>query len=131
MRGLGLGFTNPVGTRGVWGMCLCLDCGGVEGSGWVVWTMEGGVLLCLCVIAIFHVFLWFTFCVLGVVNSTHGGRGEGAGNEVTSVYSLLPLTLRMTDWGSQILHKDEMMTYWSHDVGYLCIDCSACKSFDH
>ena len=27
MRGLGLGFTNPVGTGGVWDACLC--CGGV------------------------------------------------------------------------------------------------------
>ena len=32
--GLGLGFTNPVGTEGV---CLCLGCGGVSGLGgeWV------------------------------------------------------------------------------------------------
>ena len=34
MRGLGLGFTNPVGTWGVFDMCLCLDCGGVGGE-WV------------------------------------------------------------------------------------------------
>ena len=34
MKGLGLGFTNPVGTGGV---CLCLGCGGVGGVGgeWV------------------------------------------------------------------------------------------------
>ena len=29
MRGLGLGFTNPVGTWGVLDMCLCLGCSGV------------------------------------------------------------------------------------------------------
>ena len=29
MRGLGLGFTNTVGTRGVLDVCLCLGCGGV------------------------------------------------------------------------------------------------------
>ena len=34
MRGLGLGFTNPVGTGGVLDMCMCLDCGGVGGE-WV------------------------------------------------------------------------------------------------
>ena len=27
MRGLGLGFTNPVGTGGVLDMCLCFGCG--------------------------------------------------------------------------------------------------------
>ena len=37
MRGLGLGFTNPVGTRGVLDVCLCFGCGGVGGVGgeWV------------------------------------------------------------------------------------------------
>ena len=34
MRGLGLGFTNPVGTRGVLDVCLCFDCAGVGGK-WV------------------------------------------------------------------------------------------------
>ena len=29
MRGLGLGFTNPVGTGGVLDVCLYLGCGGV------------------------------------------------------------------------------------------------------
>ena len=33
MRELGLGFTNPVGTGGVLGMCLCFGCGGVGGVG--------------------------------------------------------------------------------------------------
>ena len=27
MRGLGLGFTNPVGTGGVLDVCLCFGCG--------------------------------------------------------------------------------------------------------
>ena len=31
MRGLGLGVTNPVGTGGVFDVCLCLACGGVGG----------------------------------------------------------------------------------------------------
>ena len=34
MRGLGLGFTNPVGTGGVLDVCLCLNCGCVDGE-WV------------------------------------------------------------------------------------------------
>ena len=29
MRGLGVGFTNPVRTGGVLDVCLCLGCGGV------------------------------------------------------------------------------------------------------
>ena len=33
MRGLGLGFTNHVGTGGVLGVCLCLGCDGVGGVG--------------------------------------------------------------------------------------------------
>ena len=37
MRGLGLGFTNPVGTGEVLDVCLCFGCGGVGGVGgeWV------------------------------------------------------------------------------------------------
>ena len=37
MRGLGLGFTNPVETGGVLNVCLCLGCVGVCGVGgeWV------------------------------------------------------------------------------------------------
>ena len=49
MKELGLGFTNPVGTRGVLDMCLCFGCGGVAGE-WVgAWTRvgRGGVVLCL------------------------------------------------------------------------------------
>ena len=40
MRRLGLGFTNPMGTRGVLDMCLYLGCDGVGGE-WVwygAWT---------------------------------------------------------------------------------------------
>ena len=33
MRGLGLGFTNPVGTCGVLDMYMCLGCSGVGGVG--------------------------------------------------------------------------------------------------
>ena len=38
LRGLSLGFTNPVGTGGVWDMCLCFGCGGVG----VCWGIVGG-----------------------------------------------------------------------------------------
>ena len=53
MRGLGLGFTNPVGTGGVLDVCLCFSCGGVGvvGVEWVgVWTIvcRGGVALYQC-----------------------------------------------------------------------------------
>ena len=34
IRGLGLGFTNPVGTGGVLDVCLCLGCGVV-----VLWVV--------------------------------------------------------------------------------------------
>ena len=34
MRELGLGFTNPVGTGGVFDMCQCFGCG-VVGGEWV------------------------------------------------------------------------------------------------
>ena len=33
MRGLGLGFTNPVETGSVMDVCLCLGCGDVAGVG--------------------------------------------------------------------------------------------------
>ena len=35
MRGLHLGFTNPVGTGDVFDVCLCLGCGDVGGVGGV------------------------------------------------------------------------------------------------
>ena len=34
IRGLCLGFTNPVRTGGVLDVCLCLRCCGVGGEGW-------------------------------------------------------------------------------------------------
>ena len=33
MRGLGLGFTNPVRTGGVLDVCLCFGCGGMGSVG--------------------------------------------------------------------------------------------------
>ena len=53
MRGLGLGFINPVRIGGVLDMCLCLGCGGVcgvDGERVGAWTRvwRGGVVLCLC-----------------------------------------------------------------------------------
>ena len=33
MRGLCLDFTNPVGTGGVFDVCVCFSCGGVDGVG--------------------------------------------------------------------------------------------------
>ena len=52
MRGLGLSFTNPVGKRGVLGMCLCFDCGCVGGIGgeWVEGLDQGWERWCyVCV----------------------------------------------------------------------------------
>ena len=53
VRGLGLGFTIPVGTGGVLDVCLCLGCGGVGSVGGEcvgAWTRawRGRVVLCLC-----------------------------------------------------------------------------------
>ena len=53
VRGLGLGFTNLVGTGGVLDMCLCFGCGGVGGVGGecvgdLDQGLEGWVVLCLC-----------------------------------------------------------------------------------
>ena len=43
MRGLGMGFTNPVGTGGVLDVCLCFGCGGVcaVGGEWVGGVNQG------------------------------------------------------------------------------------------
>ena len=49
MRGLGLGFTNPVVTGGVLDVCLCLGCGSVGAVGGVCWwfgTRSGRVGWC-------------------------------------------------------------------------------------
>ena len=48
MRGLDLGFTNPVGTGGVLDVCLCFGCGGVGGVGreWVGGLDQGGERWC-------------------------------------------------------------------------------------
>ena len=46
MRGLDLGFSNPVAAEGVLDVCLCFSCGGVGGE-WVgAWTRvwRGGVM---------------------------------------------------------------------------------------
>ena len=46
MRGLGLGFTNPVETGGVLDVCLCYGCGGVVsvgGVGGVDGELAGGL----------------------------------------------------------------------------------------
>ena len=50
MRGLGLDFTNPVGTGGVLDVCLYFGCGGVGGEWLGAWTRvwRGVVVLCLC-----------------------------------------------------------------------------------
>ena len=50
MRGLGLGFTNPMGTGGLLYVCLCFGCGGVGGEwvGGLDQGLEGGVVLCMC-----------------------------------------------------------------------------------
>ena len=48
MRGLGLGFTNPVGTGGMWDMCLC--CSGIGGVGRWLGPESGrvGCYVCVC-----------------------------------------------------------------------------------
>ena len=48
MRGMGLGFTNPVGTGGVFDVCLCFGCGGVGGEWIGAWTRDGrGGVMCV------------------------------------------------------------------------------------
>ena len=40
----GLGFTNPVETGEVLGVCLCLGCCGGSGvGGWGIWSVSGRV----------------------------------------------------------------------------------------
>ena len=61
---------------------------------------SGSLLAEFCVLKdldVAAIFLWITFFVFGVANLTRGERGEGGGNEVTSICSLLPFPLKMTD----------------------------------
>ena len=57
MRGLGLGFTNPVRTERVCDECLCLGCGGVGGVGGVGGLGQGlGGLIAVmpvCVVSLY------------------------------------------------------------------------------
>ena len=48
-RGLGLGFTNHVGSGRVLDVCPCFGCGSVGGVGgeWVGGLDQGGVVLCV------------------------------------------------------------------------------------
>ena len=62
VTGLGLGFTNSEGTWGKWDMCLCFGCGCVGGVGesrWAAWAnvWEGGVVLCLCVLLVWILYV--------------------------------------------------------------------------
>ena len=54
MRGVGLGFTNPMGTGEVLDVCLCFGCGGVGSVAgeWVggLGPGSGGVVLWLCLL---------------------------------------------------------------------------------
>ena len=46
VSGLCLGFTNPVGTEGVWDVCLC--CGGVGGGLGPGFGRMGWCYVCVC-----------------------------------------------------------------------------------
>ena len=43
MRGVGSGFTNPMGAGGVLDVCMCFGCGGAGGVGGE-WVWRGGVI---------------------------------------------------------------------------------------
>ena len=68
VRRLCLGFTNPVGSGWVWDVCLCLDCGGVEGVGCWLGPGSGRVMLCyVCVCCESGLFVWMAgpgICIL-------------------------------------------------------------------
>ena len=74
MRGLGLGFTNPVATRGVLDVCLCFGCGGVGGVGGE-WGGLGpgsvGVVWCSVCVSLESLCRWHVqvsrYCAWGVL----------------------------------------------------------------
>ena len=51
--GLCLGFTHPVGTGGVWHVCLCLDCGVVGG-----WLCPGSGRVGWCYASLDYLWIW-------------------------------------------------------------------------
>ena len=70
MGGMGLSFTNPVETWGVWDVCLCLGCGGMGGVGGKLvgaWVLLGGVgVRSVCVVRLDY------FCKMQVQVSVLG-----------------------------------------------------------
>ena len=53
VSGLNLRCTNPVGTRGVLDVCLCLGCGGVGGVGGVDGRLgPGSGVMSVCVVSL-------------------------------------------------------------------------------
>ena len=67
MRELCLGITNPVGTKGVWDVCLYFGCdgGGCVGGGWgesvVGLNMDlggWGCVLYVCVVSLDYLCRW-------------------------------------------------------------------------
>ena len=76
MRGLGLGFTNPVRTGGVFDVCMYFGCcgvGGVDGE-WV--GKSEHVVLCLCELGVWIFcadgrsrYLCIHICVLYIIGA--------------------------------------------------------------
>ena len=58
MRGLGLGFTNPVGIGGLWDVCLWLCCGGVGGVWLGAWYGRVGDVMSDCVVSLDSLWRW-------------------------------------------------------------------------
>ena len=54
LRGLGLGFTNPVGTGGVWDMCLSSDGVGHIGGGVSGWPGPGSGRMGWCYVCVYY-----------------------------------------------------------------------------
>ena len=66
VTGLTLGYTHSGGAWGKWDMCLCFGCGGVGGVagdcvGGLVHGLEGGVMLCMCVLRVWILFVDVVF----------------------------------------------------------------------